>query len=105
MDRITEIKSLQDIVKELLIAKPDNRDDDRKLVANVWSRQVGGFRKLQEQNAYDFLTLYCRSEKLSSYDSITRARRKVQHDFHELRGTMYGKRQEQEATVRNQINN
>ena len=104
MDRLSEIKSVTDYVKELLISKPDNRDDDRKLVANVWSKQSGGLRKLQEMNAYDFLLFYCRHDKLSSYDSITRARRKLQEQFPELRGASYAKRQEQEASVRKEIN-
>lgn len=105
MKKSTEIKLLCDIVKNLLMTKADYRDEDRKLVAHVWMIECGGLRELQKYNAYDFLVSYCRNKKmLSSHDSITRARRKVQEEFPELRGKNYSKRMEQEKIVRNEIN-
>lgn len=104
MNKITEIKLLCETVRKLLSTTPEYRDDDRRLVAHVWMNQCGGIEKLKNLSAYDFLKSYCRNKGiLSSHDSITRARRKVQEQSPELRGNNYYKRMEQESVVRKEI--
>lgn len=100
MTRLKEIKELHTLVVKLLTKYPHLRDSDQKLVSNIWYYELDG----AELSAKDFIGLIA-NKKLTNYDSITRARRKVQEEHEELRGTNYTKRKEQEAVVREGINN
>lgn len=69
------MKSIYDLVYELLRDYPALRDSDKKLIWSVWIREgkvVGGKISME-----DFL-------KASVEESITRARRKVQEEHPEL---------------------
>lgn len=100
MTRLKEIKELHALVKKLLTNYAHLRDSDQKLVANIWYYELNG----AELSAKEFIGLIA-NKKLTNYDSITRARRKVQEEFEELRGSNYTKRKEQESEVREGINN
>ena len=43
---ITEIKKLSEVVKEILTDKPRLRDDDHKLVATIWYKQIPDPKKV-----------------------------------------------------------
>lgn len=95
-----EIENLQDLVYELLVNDKRLRESDRKLSARVWSIQLGGLDKLKSETAYDFLCLYTEEKKLFSQESIGRARRLIQENHAELRGSNYKERQEEQENVK-----
>ena len=88
------------LIKSLLIEKEAYRDDDELLTARVW------FDELKYELAVDpytessvaFMQLYSKG-KITTADTITRARRKVQEENKELRGNNYverkGKKQQE----------
>ena len=90
-------------VEKLLRENAGLRDDDFKLVANVWfwelSRdgsnpaQMTGFAVLQQ---------YAQG-KLTSADTITRQRRKLQEEYQELRGEKYQERQAKQSVVKKKL--
>jgi len=66
---------------------PKLRDDDNRLCANIWSKELNNL----EITAKDFLKLYA-SNKLTSAPSIKRARAKLQEECPEYRGEKYNLR-------------
>lgn len=75
-------------VFELLSKCPHLRDDDNKLVANVWYSQL---ESKSDMTAFQFLEGYAKG-KFANSDSVTRMRRKLQEEFPELRGKKWAKR-------------
>lgn len=102
---IIKIKDMQVVVKQLLELYPTYRDNDRKLVAHVWMMQVGGERNMSSIDLYSFMRQWVDNEDISTPDTITRARRKLQQEYPHLRGENYSKRHMEEVDVRNKINN
>ena len=80
----------KDKVKYWLTKHPDLRDDDNRLCANIWSRelsdQLGAGVNLA--TAINFLEMYAKG-KLTSAPSIKRARAKLQEECPEYRGKKY----------------
>jgi len=66
---------------------PKLRDDDNRLCANIWSKELNNL----EITAKDFLRLYA-SNKLTSAPSIKRARAKLQEECPKYRGDKYNLR-------------
>lgn len=98
-----KLSNIYDTVKTLLIAKQDYRDSDNLLVVRMWYDEL----KLSHINAKDitaiqFMEMY-RDEKLTSADTITRARRKVQEENISLRGKSYKERQKKQEEVIQQL--
>lgn len=82
-----------DQVKELLTQYPSLRDDDMKLYGMfLWQNQCVA----REETFYRVLGS-ARDRNLPSYESVTRARRKVQEKEPELRGTRYAERRKEET--------
>lgn len=86
-----EIATLQEIVKELLESDQRLRDDDKKLSARIWCNELGGEDAATNMSAFAFLSNYARG-KLTSQESIGRARRIICEDFPHLRGAKYKER-------------
>jgi hypothetical protein len=90
---MSELDGIKGIVIKFLKETPVLRDDDRALVCKVWEYQLKLLGKnIFSLKANDFFQVYT-TDLLTSSDSITRARRKVQETFPELRGLNYEKRQ------------
>ena len=71
------LKDVKSIVEELLTKNPNTRDSDNLLVATYYFYEEGGKEALQNKSAYDFLKKMS-SGNLTSFESISRARRKIQ---------------------------
>lgn len=91
------MKDHYEFVKNILERFPETRDDDMKLYARACWRLVGV--KLEGFNFYHILYRH-KEMKLPNYESITRARRKVQQNEEYLRGSRYQKRQNEERKYR-----
>lgn len=87
-------------VKDLLETKPKTRDSDTYLVSLVWTRYLNA--DLKKMDAIDLLVLFS-NNKLPSYESITRVRRKLQETNPELRGKNYYTRQHEQENVKSQL--
>lgn len=89
-------RKLYDVVKVILIENPATRDDDMLL----WGAFLGKYLIVRpDEYFYDVLRT-CRSRKIPSYESITRARRKVQEQEPNLRGKRYKVRKKEEEEYR-----
>lgn len=92
------MKDHYEFVKNILERYPETRDDDMKLyIRACWldhkciAQPSDGFYKVMyDHDKYN----------LPNYESITRARRKVQQNEEYLRGSRYQKRQNEERKYR-----
>lgn len=105
MKNVNEIKELCDKVKTFLQAHPHLRDSDKRLVANVWAVDLTSKfdRKIEDISALEFLNTLAEGN-LTNYDSITRARRKVQETNADLRGEKYNERKKEAKDTKTFIN-
>jgi hypothetical protein len=88
---INKMYKIKETVKELLTKRPELRDDDNRLIANIYLIEAGGVKSLQQMSAQDFLLNFTKGF-YSSPESIRRVRQKLQEDFPELRGKKYNER-------------
>ena len=94
-----KITRLTDRVIRLLTIESTLRDDDRRLICNIWWKSVSNPELLMFE---DFIKLYIKG-KVPESDSITRCRRKVQEEKKELRGKSWDLRHGLEKTIIKEI--
>lgn len=99
---LSRLNKTQDKVIQLLTLYPTLRDSDPLLVATFQKYEIG-VNKFESLSAREFLTLMIEG-KITTYDTISRARRKVQEEYPQLRGQTYLDRKNMEKKVRNEIN-
>ena len=97
MDKYIKDQTIN-IVKDLITKHPHLRDNDNKLLANVWYQSV---TPLQEE-WLDFLALIANGD-LPSSESIMRCRRKLQELNPELRGELWDKRHQMQTQVKEEL--
>ena len=83
------MKDYYGLVKDIMTKYPDTRDDDMRLYAIVVHQKT----KLSFKIAFYEAMYHHEKYNLPSYESVTRARRKVQEQEESLRGEKYNKRQ------------
>jgi len=89
------IKEKEILVRKILTDHPSARDDYNKLISLYWRDEINeSDLDMSKCTMRDFL-LEMWNGKLSSTESITRCRRKVQEVSPELRGKTYKVRQEE----------
>lgn len=88
------MKNYYDEVKQILTKWPQTRDNDMLL----WGQFlfIKGFVTTQEK-FFDVLSRI-KSDRLPSFESVSRARRKVQELEPDLRGKRYSQRKHEEKT-------
>ncbi len=101
-----QIKNIKKKVFQLLTEKPHLRDDDNKLIANIWNEEIGK----DENNKHKSLTTtaFCFLEAIASGthtspESIRRIRQKIQEQNEHLRGTSYKNRKLAASEVKRHI--
>lgn len=102
---MSKISSIYDLVTAQLRQAERYRDDDNLLVASIWWHELtkmglNGYNL----STFDFMTLY-QQQKLTSADTITRARRKIQEENPELRGKSYRVRHVSAEKVKKDLRN
>ncbi len=100
---IKKILNNTDKVTQLLTNQPELRDNDNRLIAVFWSYEIG-VDNLHKLSASELLAKLS-GGKLTSGDTITRARRKVQEENEHLKGRVSKIRKELAEEVRMNINN
>lgn len=100
-------KALRQRIEMLLISLPHCRDDDQRLMANVWAHELverigqDGYNKMK---GGELLAEFAK-HKLSNPESIRRMRQKIQEIQPLLRGENYKNRQRHQKTVKQEVRN
>jgi hypothetical protein len=77
-------------VREMLEKFPPLRDNDTRLLINIWARELMELGYDPKRLA-DFFALLLNND-LSNAETIRRSRQKLQEDYPELRGNSYNER-------------
>jgi len=94
------MNKLHKLVRQILNISRTAKDSDRSLCILVWSWQMP-----KDKNLEDFFDLYLSNKILSSADSITRARRKLQEVDKTLRGKKWYERHNRAEEYKQEIVN
>ena len=100
---IGKMKTIMEMVTDILANYPLSRDNDNYLSCFVWHKQVRASRE-GEVTFENFLTMYSNG-MLASSDTITRAARKIKETRPDLRGNGHKKRKDLEVQTRMNIRN
>tara|TARA_B100001248_G_C27258509_1_gene397263 strand:+ start:407 stop:730 length:324 start_codon:yes stop_codon:yes gene_type:complete len=79
------------------------RDDDNKLIANIWCEDIVSKGYSVKDISGHFLLKLLAEHKLTSTESIRRSRCKVQEDNPHLRGHKYNKRMAKQKEVKSEL--
>lgn len=95
--------AVNDLVKDLLQRYPSARDNDFILCANVWQRELK--RQGMDTAAVKGVDVLkaISDGKVSPVESITRARRKLQEEWPQLRGKRWEARHMKQASVQQEL--
>jgi|APGre2960657404_1045060.scaffolds.fasta_scaffold01673_13 hypothetical protein len=99
---MTKKNDIRSKVKELLIERPETRDNDMHLFAAVWYRQLSAKGVDLKNVSALFLLGVMKSykeHKLFHFESIRRQRALLQEMHPELRGEMYEKRHARQEEI------
>jgi hypothetical protein len=99
---IKQIKKLEPQVELMLRQYPELRDNDNRLYVNLIIQLDAVLR--HPDTSANYLLSNLAHGNYPAFESVTRARRKVQEKFEELRGDKYNKRKDKEQEVRTEIN-
>ena len=91
--------SVIDEVERLLTKYPPLRDDDERLMANLWGNHLGPLDNISGKDVICMLAKH----KLPSYESVSRCRRKIQQTNPELRGEKWTERQRRAKKIKKEI--
>ena len=94
-----QLFSVIDEVERFLTKYPVLRDDDEKLMANIWNLHIGNLEDIDGKEVLSMLA----SHELPSYESISRCRRKLQEECPNLRGEKWYERHKRADNIRREI--
>ena len=98
MKIINEIKDIKALITDLLTNYSHLRDNDSKLLANVWYKQI----QTKDMTVSNFLQLISEGV-LVNPESVRRCRQLLQEQHPELRGEKYNKRFSESQEFRSKI--
>jgi|3_EtaG_2_1085321.scaffolds.fasta_scaffold39044_2 hypothetical protein len=102
------VKETKNLVEKFLIDKPHLRDDDNKLLANIyWSsvHETMHYLTREELAGVKLFLKKLAEGGMPNFESVRRCRQKLQEENPELRGEVYEQRHKMEAKVREDIIN
>ena len=91
---------LKDQIYDLLTGHTHLRDDDYKLIANIWHAEIA-----KQNLSHSEVLKHYANHKLTPAESITRCRRKLQEVFPHLRGKSYTHRIAEQEIVKHDLKN
>ena len=100
------MKKLFSVIKEverLLIKYPILRDNDERLMANIWVNYIGKQENMDGPETWKDVMHLLAKGKLPSYESVSRCRRKIQELKPKLRGEKWIKRHKRAKNIRKEI--
>lgn len=92
---------VKDTVKDLLTNVESLRDDDNRLILNVWAIQNPN---LKYETSFKYFADQFASGKLAPAESIRRVRQALQKEFVHLRGKKYAERHKHQESIKEQLN-
>ena len=92
---------VMDEVEKMLLLYPSLRDNDERLMANIWYKFIGD-NTLTYTSGFNVLSMLSKG-KLPSYESISRCRRKIQELKPKLRGEKWTERQKRAKKIKKEI--
>ena len=95
-------QKIEERIVNFLTKFPQLRDSDDRLVANMWAEELGGQSAVKGISLDLFLRQYANGE-ITMADSITRIRRKIQHEQPHLRGETYKMRGAHEEKIETEL--
>ena len=95
--KLNELKNAKDMITTWLTNYPELRDNDAKLIANIWAKTIGKER-FETMSARELLQMYVDGD-LPQVETIRRTRAKVQEQDASLRGKSYKGRHEQGSEI------
>jgi len=96
--------NLKDRIKLYLMSHPETQDSNEALMSIIWQHEVDKFSINAGGIKVNPLTLL-KQNKLTSWDSATRAKRKLQEEHPQLRGQSYKVRKAKQVIVKKDLNN
>lgn len=101
---IQTIIKIKDSVQQLLVKYEHLRDDDHRLIANIYYKVAKEKNPTQTYSAMDFLHDFAKGY-YPSPETIRRCRQKIQEDHPQLRGSSYKERHSKAKEFKTQIKN
>lgn len=92
-----------DLVETLIKKFPPLRDNDNQLICNVWHRELKAQGIDPDVESGTTVMKAIAGKKVTSAESITRCRRKLQEDYPEYRGKLYAERHNLTDTVKTEL--
>ena len=89
---------LKERIQVYLISYPETRENNEVLMSIIWQHETDKFIINSDNHNINPLILL-KNNKLTSWDSATRAKRKLQEEHPELRGQSYNKRKAKATKV------
>ena len=99
-----KIGTKKELITKLLTARPDLRDNDSPLIAEIWEKEIAKLENFEYDSlsAKDLLCIIS-CDTLTSAESITRCRRKIQQENPSLRGQKYKARHKEQIEVKQEL--
>ena len=94
---------MQDKVKHILLTKRHCRDNDVYLIYEIWAEELAKYNiNIKNMHLMPTLKMWAKKE-ISHPSAIMRARRKVQEDHKETRGSVWEERHKQQTQVQQDL--
>jgi hypothetical protein len=94
---------MQDKVKHILLTKRHCRDNDVYLIYEIWAKELAKYNMdIKNMHLMPTLKMWSRKE-ISHPSAIMRARRKVQEDHPDTRGSVWEERHKQQTQVQQDL--
>lgn len=102
-----DLTKCAETVKWFLVNKPATRDNDMLLAQEIWKAQLKQTYYINVMTVSQFFKMMEKyyKESLWQYESIVRARRRLQQKHADLRGEMYNTRMDRQRQKIKEINN
>lgn len=97
MDFFEGYETVYDRVRNVLVRYPETRDSDKLLCLAIYSL---GYGLKSHASSYEDLRAWLLSSEVPTFETITRARRKIQEKEEGLRGKNYIDRQQKSDIAR-----
>ena len=95
--------SVKNEVEKFLTRYPLLRDNDERLMANIWAKYIGNRDDMDGPESWKDILNLLATGKLPSYESISRCRRKIQEKKPHLRGEKWNERHGRAKEIRKEI--
>ena len=94
---------MQDKVKHILLTKRHCRDNDVYLIYQIWAKELAKYNiNIKNMHLVPTLKMWV-NKQISHPSAIMRARRKVQEEHPETRGSVWKERHKQQKQVKQDL--